>query len=128
MRRRILVPIFLVTILPMIGCQKPINGFEGAVDQGTLAWHDVYLTNRSGTDLHKVNVTLSIVGENAEPRSEKKYFAQWSNGETIKISFPIGNTRNVQELSMVGTSSEGQIDYTLAKPPGHLPKSADPFK
>jgi hypothetical protein len=103
----------------MIGCSK-ISGFESAVDQGTLAWHDVYLANKSGKDLHEVNMTLTIVGENGEPRSEKKYFAQWLNGETIKVSFPIGNTHNVQKIMMVGSCKEGRIDYTRPNPPAHL--------
>jgi hypothetical protein len=96
----------------MTGCSKTISGFECELDRGAW-WHDVYLTNKSGENLHEVKVTLTLTGEKGEPRSEERYYAQWSAGQTLKVSLSVENSPiNVQKISLSGSCTEGRINST----------------
>ena len=106
---RRLIPLLLMVALLMIGCGKTINEFECELDKGDW-WHDVYLTNKSGEDLHEVKLTLTLTGEKDDPRSEKRYFALWSAGQTVKVSLTVGNSPlNIQKIALSGSSTEGQL-------------------
>ena len=121
MHRRILIPMLLMII---IGCPSPplISGLECSIDKG-LVWHDVYLINESGKDLHEVKVVLTLTGEDDQPRTESRYYALWSNGQTIKTPLSEENSPyNVQKISLVGSCTEGKIDSSWPNPPKGIPK------
>ncbi len=122
MQRRIVMPL-LITLIGLMGCSKlatfslkPISEVEFSVAEGL--WHDVNLTNRSGRDLHEVRLTLTVIGEKGDPHSEERFFAQWPNGHTVKVSLSIWNSQsNVQKISLFGSSKEGRIESTWLSPP-----------
>jgi hypothetical protein len=101
-----------MVVLTIAGCQKTINGFSFKLDKGEW-WHDVYLTNTSGEDLHEVNVTLTLIGENGKPCSENRYYSRWGKEQTVKVSLSVSNSPdNVQKISFAGSSTEGPINST----------------
>ncbi len=116
MYRRIAIPLLLIFILTIISCQKSINGLECKLDKGSI-WHDVYLTNKSGKDLHEVKMTLTLMGEKGGPRSEDRYYVLWSNGQTVKSSLSVENSPlNVQKITLAGSCTEGKIDSEWINP------------
>jgi hypothetical protein len=126
MDRRTGIPLFLMILLTTIACDKlkPISKIDCTLDSGTF-WHDVHLTNNSGKDLHEVNVILTLIGEKGEPRSEKRYYVQWPDGETVKVSLSAENSPlNVQKISLAGSCTEGKIDSAWRNPPPSRSKPA----
>lgn len=121
MHRRIIISILLISLLIMVGCQQPtISGIEYSLAEGSF-WHDINLTNKSGKDLHEVKMTLTLIGEKGEPRSENRYYVVWPNGQTINVSLSVENSPiNVQKISLAGSCTEGSIDSTWipSKPAG----------
>jgi hypothetical protein len=113
MHRRIIIPLLLLVVLPMLGCGKQINGLElSKFDKGTF-WHDLYLTNKSGEELHEVRMKLTLTGEDGKPLSEERYYVVWSKGQTIKVSLSVENSPiNVQKISLAGSCTEGRINAT----------------
>jgi hypothetical protein len=114
-------------LLTMAGCERPsaIDGIECSVDTG--AWHDVYLINKSGKDLHEVKMSLTLIGEKGEPRSEDRYYVLWANGQIVKTSLSMENSPlNVQRISLTGSCTEGRIDSSWPNPPKGILKAAPP--
>jgi hypothetical protein len=125
--RRHMVPLLIVLLVVILGGTltvfvlaikraPPISGFNGTLHKWD-SLHQIYLVHKAGKDLHEVNVTVTIVGDDGEPHSEKKYFALWSNDQINSANFLVRNVNNVQKISMVGTCTEGHIDYTMPNPP-----------
>lgn len=111
--RLLVITLLLIALIPAAGCWKqlpPVNGIElQKLDAGDW-WHDIHFINKSGKDLHEVKLTLTIVGEDGDPSSEDRYYALWSDGQTVNISLSIENSPlNVQKISLSGSCSEGEI-------------------
>ncbi|HWT00992.1 MAG TPA: hypothetical protein VN256_12160 [Pyrinomonadaceae bacterium] len=113
MYRRIFVPLLLAVFLATPGCQSsaPIKEIVLTKLEEGIVWHDVHFTNRSGRDLHEVNLTLTVIGEEGTPRSEERYYATWPKDETKNFSLSSKNSpRNVQKISLAGSCAEGRVN------------------
>ena len=117
MHRRMFVPLLVAVFLAAHGCMSSaqINGIAlNKLEEG-FVWHDVHFTNKSGKDLHEVNVTLTLIGEEGTPRSEERYYATWLKDQTMNVSLSSKNSpRNVQKISMAGSCAEGRINLVWA--------------
>ena len=86
-----------------------VQNITARLDEGII-WHDVYFTNEGYDDLHEVNLSISLIGEKGERKSESRYFAVWTADQEQKVSFEAKNSPfNVQKISITGSCEEGDI-------------------
>jgi hypothetical protein len=125
-RRRQIVPLLIALLVVIVGgslavfvlakkSPPPISGFEGTLHEWK-SLHEIYLENKARKDLHEVNVTVTIVGDDGEPHSVTKYFALWANDQMNSATFTVRDVNNIQKISLIGSCAEGRIDYTMPNP------------
>jgi hypothetical protein len=110
MQRITLIVLLTILSIWMSGCQGKIEKIDFFLDDGHL-WHDVVLTNKSGKDLHQVNVTVTLIGDKGEQGSEAEQFNIWGDGQQQRISFTMKHSpEKVRKIVLKGDCKEGEIE------------------
>ncbi len=105
---RIFMPFLLMAFLTVSGCQKQVTGIEFNKLYKGEYWYDVFLVNKSGTDLHDVKATITLLDKEGVSHSDEKHYEGWTNGTMLKLS--VKAEGEVQEISLAGSCREGLIN------------------